>query len=381
MAISIKEIQTSSKDQLAHSKGSEKESALSQILNMQLGSQKLKDAFKEHFYAELALLLDSGLNLKSSLELIKEQEKKQTHKQLIERLLNELTAGAKFSDILKSQSSFTAYEYFSVQIGEETGNLSQIFKGLAEYFGQRISQKRNFISALTYPMVILFTAILAISFMFLFMVPMFKEVFARMGNELPWLTKVIINLSENFSTMLMAALILITALFLMHRQFRKRDAYRLKFGLLIRKVPLIGPMILKNHTLRMLQSLALLMKSKVPLVEALELCSRMLSYYPLQKALDDSRALVMSGSGFYDGIKRNPLFSAKLKGLVKVGEETNQLGFLLEKMSQQTEKEIEHQSKVLGNIMEPLIIVFLGAFVALILIAMYLPMFQLSATY
>ncbi|MCR9155554.1 MAG: type II secretion system F family protein [Bacteroidetes bacterium] len=351
------------------------------LLNKQLGSQNLKDNFKEYFYAELALLLDSGLNMKSALELLMEQEKKPQYQQLISELIIDLTAGAKFSQTLKVKRKFSAYEYFSVQIGEETGSLGQIFKGLSEYYAQRINQRRNFIGALTYPLVIFFTAILAISFMFLFMVPMFKEVFNRMGNELPWLTQKVIVLSENFSSLLLAFLLFAILLFLIHLRFKKTESYQNQLGLIILRIPFLGPMMLRNYSLRMLQSLRLLLESKIPLTQALELCSQMITFYPLQKALLEARDSVLKGASFHEGIKFNKLFSSKLIGLVKVGEETNQMAKLLGKLCDQTEKEIEHQSKVLGNIIEPLIIVFLGAFVAIILISMYLPMFQLSSAY
>lgn len=381
MSISIKEVQKKTVLRNSSKESSRKESALTQLLQTQIGGSKLKDNFKEHFYSEIALLLDSGLNLKAALDLLLEQQKKESHRILLEKILKELTQGKRFSEILELDKQFTAYEYFSVQIGEETGNLSEILKRLADFFSQRIKQKRNFIGAISYPLVILFTAIIAITFMFYFMVPMFKEVFARMGNNLPSVTKLVIRISENigpiFGLILVTSLILVT----LHLRLRKNLNYRFSLGRALVRIPLVGPLILENNILRMLQSLGLLLRSKVPLVRALDLSSKMLSFYPLQKALQDAQNKVLEGEGFYDGIADNRLLSPKLKGLIKVGEETNNLAFLLEKLSDQTESELEHKAKVLGNTMEPLIIVFLGFFVALILIAMYMPMFQMSASY
>ena len=114
-------------------------SALQSFLNYDFGGQRLKDSFKEQFYSELALLIDSGLNLKSALELLSSQQKKQAHSDLIKKILKDLTAGAKFSEVLRSIKHFTEYEYYSIKIGEEIGALSNSLGSLAEFFTQKIT--------------------------------------------------------------------------------------------------------------------------------------------------------------------------------------------------------------------------------------------------
>jgi type IV pilus assembly protein PilC len=348
---------------------------------MDLGSKKIKDKFKERYYFELALLLDSGLNLKASLELLASQEKTVMQKELIEGQLVELTRGARYSQVLSLNKGFTDYEVCSIEIGEETGNLQLVLNGLGRYFQKKIRQKRNFIGAITYPLVILFTSVLALSFMFLFMVPMFKDIFARMGNDLPWLTQKVILLSENFPNLLLGLMLLLTLLFFSYKYVFKKDAYRYQLGIALIKIPFFGKLILKNHLLRLVQSLNLLISSGVPVLDGLELTARMLSFYPMKQTLLQARESVMKGQSFYESFSQSALFNQRFVALLKVGEETNSLASLLTKMANQIDEELEHQSKVIGNLMEPLIIIFLGGLVALILISMYLPMFQLSSTF
>ena len=123
------------------------------------------------------------------------------------------------------------------------------------------------------------------------------------------------------------------------------------------------------------------MSSKVPLTEALELSARMVRFYPIQSSLTATRNEIMHGASLHQGLQKFSIYDKRLLALIRVGEETNQLGPILAKLSTQIEAEVQHRAKMLGNTLEPLIIIFLGFLVALILIAMYLPMFQLSSTY
>ena len=122
------------------------------------------------------------------------------------------------------------------------------------------------------------------------------------------------------------------------------------------------------------------MDSKVPLTEALNLTSKMIAFHPIVHALKSVEKQIYKGKSLYEGMNEFSIFSKRLVSLIKVGEESNQLGIILSKFALQKENELQHKAKMLGNVIEPLIIVFLGFFVAVILIAMYLPMFQLSTS-
>lgn len=380
MAISLDEIRSSVKHPKAQKKAAS-ESVLKKILAYEIGGNKLSDSFRENFYGELALLLEAGMNIKSALDLLAQQQKKEKHKELLNKIIHDLTQGARFSEVLRDLKKFSAYEHFSIRIGEETGNLIEILQRLSSFYDQKIQQRRSIIGALTYPMIILATAFLAVTFMFTYMVPLFKDIFLRMGGDLPWLTKAIISFSESFSTFIVLLLVILIPAIILHFLYKDREGYqRFRTALLV-KVPIVGSMMVKTYTLRMVQSMSLLITSRVPITEALELSQRMVKFYPISHSLNEVRMKILQGKSLNEGLAMFSIYESRLIALIKVGEETNQLGLIFKKLSGQMEDELAHKAKMLGNTMEPIIIVFLGIMVAIILVAMYMPMFQLSTQF
>ena len=381
MAIPISDIQKAKRPSTKPSGKKKEESWVQRLLAYEIGGSKFGDAFKESFYSELALLIEAGLNVKPALDLLADQQKKKEVKALVEKIVEELTQGGRFSEVLKNSGKFSAYEYFSIKIGEETGNMVAILQRLSHFYSQKIKQRRSIIGALTYPFIVLLTALLAVGFMFTYMVPMFQDVFLRMGGQLPWLTRVIMDISESFAGISGVFFIVVTTMVILHFTNRDKDTYRKIQHTALMKIPVAGSLVLKTHTLSMVQSLGLLISSRVPITEALELSQRMVNFYPISSSLGGVRNQIFKGGSLSKGFQQYPIYESKLIALIKVGEETNQLGMILERYANQLEEELAHKAKVLGNTMEPIIIVFLGVLVAVILVAMYMPMFQLSTQF
>ena len=167
---------------------------------------------KEDFYTELSVLLKAGVSLKEGLDLIQNVIKKQSLKEKLRTISNDIISGLSLSDAIKKQNEFTDYEYFSLKIGEETGTLAQVTEQLGAFFTRKNEQRRNLISALTYPVIILTTAVLVVVFMLQFVVPMFQDIFEQQKVELPAITKFIINISEfmkAYSWLLLLLLIMV----------------------------------------------------------------------------------------------------------------------------------------------------------------------------
>ena len=162
------------------------------------GGNSFSNKKKEAFYTELFVLLQAGLELKDALDLIEKEQKKETDKKLIHSLVKNLIEGKNFSETIKEKKEFTTYEYYSIQIGEKTGTIENVVKELGEYYRKRNEQRRMIMSALSYPIIILSTAFLAVLFMLNFVVPMFADIFKQNNVELPWITQKIISLSNFF---------------------------------------------------------------------------------------------------------------------------------------------------------------------------------------
>lgn len=334
---------------------------------------------KQAFYQELAVLLKAGINFKESLTLIVESLKKQADKELIQTVLNDLINGKPFSEALWASKSFSEYEYYSIKIGEETGTTAQVCQELGTFFERKNEQKRIIIAALTYPSIVMTTAILVVVFMLSYVVPMFQDIFKQNNVELPALTKIIVKLSEItkiygvYGLLVLFLLLVVSSVFKDNAQYKKTSHYMLL------KIPILGSFISKVYLAQFTQAVALLTTAKVPLLNSIQLVKKMIRFVPLQEALEKVELSILKGNSLSVSLKENPLFDNRIISLVKVAEETNQTEYVFKQLSEQYNQEVVQQSKTMTTVLEPFIILFVGILVAVLLVAMYLPMFQLSS--
>lgn len=333
---------------------------------------------KEAFYLELGVLLKAGLELKDALELIKEEQNKETDKRIFENIIEELILGKNISEAIKNQKVFSEYEYYSLQIGEKTGTLQKVFEELGLFFKRKNEQKRAILNALSYPIVVLCTAFLTVGFMLSFVVPMFADIFKQNKVDLPWITQQIIFCSNFFKNYYWVLVLLIISVIIFIRVSYKKIWYRKFFSNLLLKIPFIGEFTRKVRLAQFTQAISLLVGAKVPLLNGIQITEKMIEFYPLQIALRRVGDDVLIGKSLYDSIKRQTIFDNKMSALIKVAEETNQTETIFKRLTYQYTQEIESKSKMISTTIEPVIILVLGCIVAVILVAMYLPMFKLS---
>lgn len=345
---------------------------------IKFGSKKLSDKKKENFYGELSMLLGSGIDIRTAFTIILEQQKKGKDRELFERMVKGIVEGRSLSESIETEKSFSKYEIFSLKIGEETGKLVRVLEDLAQYYTEKVKQRRKLISAFSYPAMVMATAILVIIFMLNFIVPMFEGIFSRFNQDLPMLTRWVVNISKGFNNhsglLLFVAVVLVFAVLFI----RKKTFYKRFSSMLMLKIPIIGEMLKAVYLGRFCQSMALLTGSGVPLLRAVRLTQQMISFYPLQKALSEIENDILHGEMLYKSMEKFPLFEGRLVALTKLGEEVNQLEKIYSQLHKQYVEELSHKTSVLNNTLEPLLIIVIGGMVAIILIAMYLPMFKLG---
>ena len=333
---------------------------------------------KEALYVELNVLLKAGLTLKDALQLIAEAQKKDKDKELFEAIILGLVNGQNLSAIIEHRKEFSEYEYHSLHIGEQTGTLKRVAKELGRFYKRKNEQRRIIISALSYPIVVLCTAFLAILFMLQFVVPMFADIFKQHQVELPWITRVIMAASDYFSGYWGLFFMGILALVLFKKTFEKKIWYQKFTTSVLLKTPLIGAFVRKVKMAQFTQAITLLTGAKVPLLNGIQLTKKMVAFYPLEITLEKVEQDILQGQSLHQSMGKYPLFDKKMVSLIKVADETNQNETIFKRLTAQYNEEIEYQSKMISATLEPFIILILGAIVAVILIAMYLPMFKLS---
>jgi type IV pilus assembly protein PilC len=347
---------------------------------IKFGSKKLSDKKKENFYGELSMLLGSGIDIRTAFSIILEQQKKGKDRELFERLVKGIVEGKSLSESIETENSFSKYEIFSIKIGEETGKLVRVLEDLAGYYTDKVKQRRKLISAFSYPAMVMATAILVVVFMLNFIVPMFEGIFTRFNQDLPMLTRWVVNISKGFNNnsgllLFSVVAIVVAVLFVRKKSFYKRFSSRLML-----KIPIVGEMLKAVYLGRFCQSMALLTGSGVPLLRAVRLTQQMISFYPLQKALSEIENDILHGEMLFKSMEKFSLFEGRLVALTKLGEEVNQLEKIYSQLHKQYVEELSHKTSILNNTLEPLLIIVIGGMVAIILIAMYLPMFKMGGT-
>ena len=357
------------------------QTSIGDILNrdIKLFGGKLGDRKKERFYSELSTLLKAGIDIRTSLELIEVEQEKKADRALFGGLRQNVVEGCGLSEALGKAGAFGTYEQYSVRIGEESGQLNTVLEQLADYFERKIKLRRQFVGALSYPIFVFMVSMGVVWFMLRFIVPMFADVLSRTGKELPALTQFIMDLSEktaaNFPLFLLSVVALGGCLFF----FRKRPRFRSISTKLMLRIPIIGPIIHRVYLGRFCQAMHLLMASRTPLTESVDLVQQMIGLYPIEHALSEVKADLVKGQSLRNSLSRFKIFPRRMVSLIGVAEEVNQLDVMFGKMSEQYGQEVEHRTSLLGSLLEPIMIIFIAAVVGVILISMYMPLFDMNA--
>ncbi len=368
---------------LSEYKGSKKKKSsgfdIQEILNKDISfGSKFSDKKKEQFYKQLAILLKSKIDFEESLNILSEHFKKKTDKEYIQKIRDSLIKGRSFFESISDLGIFTPYEIYSIKIGEETKRLEVVLDELQKYFDKKIKMKRQIVSVMTYPIFVLVVTFGVLYFMLNNVVPMFGSIFNQFGEELPDITKKIIYLSDNFSTIIQVFLFVVISIVLSHHFLKNKDVYKRVTTKVLLKIPFWGNFVKKIYLSRLTQSLSLMLASKTPLINALELAEEMINFYPLTISLPQVRSDIMKGEPLYKSFEKHAIYDHKIVSMVKVAEQINTLDEAFDNITEQYNEEIEHNAKMIGVVLEPIIITVIGTIVGVIMIAMYSPIFNLS---
>ncbi|MCO6173430.1 type II secretion system F family protein [Flavobacterium sp. NRK F10] len=341
-------------------------------------SKTFSDKEKEIFYRELGMLLKSGVDFKKALEIVSQQVTKKKEKELILTLKDKIVHGKSIYESMMESKQFSPYEYYSVQIGEETRKLEEVLTELQKYFNRKIQMRRQIVSVLTYPTIVMLVTVLVLYFMLNKVVPMFSSVFKQFGSELPKSTQYIIKLSNHSGTVFGVFFLIVIGLVVMHYFLKDKEKYRKFTTNLILRIPYFGKLIRKIYISRFCQSMNLLITSRTTLLTSLGLTSKMIGFYPIEKSIEQIKEDITRGSSLHESLRKHSIYENKLVSMVEVAEQINQLDTMFERLTEQYNEEINHQTKMIGVILEPMIIIVIGVIVGVIMVSMYAPMFDLS---
>ncbi|MDR1671296.1 MAG: type II secretion system F family protein [Alistipes sp.] len=347
-----------------------------------LSTPPVKDARKETFFSELHSLLDSGLDFSHAFRLLIEGEGGEgddRFREILSRLYSDVVAGNSLWCALESCGRFSPLDSGVVRIGEETGRLSDALAFLVDYYHKKITQARMVSSAVSYPLIILAMALVVVVFMLAVIVPMFEQVYSRMGGELPAMTRWIISMSKRFPLYAMVGGCIAAGVGVLLYLSRDNAAVREGMSRLVLATPVAGDIVRKNSQASFCKLLFLLTSSGVPLLTGIVMLRSIIRFYPYRRSLGTIATGLEKGESLSANLEKSPrLYSRRLTTLLRVGEETGRLPQMLQKQGDDLTRELEHRLRSLANILEPALILLVGTLVAVILISMYLPMFKLG---
>jgi type IV pilus assembly protein PilC len=349
---------------------------LSELLE---GSTRIKARDKAIFARQFATMINSGLAVLRALYILEEQTQNARLKKIIKAVRGDVEAGMPLSDAMaKHPVAFDRLYVAMVRAGEVGGALDQTLNRLATQLEKTDSLRRSVKSAMTYPIMIAAFAILVMVGMLLFIIPVFANMYKDLGGQLPTLTRLMMGLSnmlKGYWFIIFPVLILfVWALMrLKNTEQGRRGWDRLKL-----KLPMkLGPVVQKIAVARFSRTLATLVSSGVPILQAIEITGKTGGNSVIEEAMVDVKESVRSGETIAKPLARVAVFPPMVTHMISIGEETGALDAMLNKIADFYEDEVDAAVKSLTSIIEPVMMMFVGGLVGLIVISMYLPMFNM----
>ena len=328
------------------------------------------------FYRQLALLLDSGVNIVASLELLQSQMSNRVLKKVLDEVIADLRSGSQLSTALgKHPEVFPPLYCRSLSVGEQTGSLETMLRQIADYIEKEVIANKKIKSALMYPVITAVVAIIVIAVLVVFVLPAFSSLYESLGAELPAMTRMVIDMSNMLrSNILYIVLGLIFVIGVAFAYIRTPEG-KYKWHKMLISMPLLGRINLLNELSRYCRNIALLFRAGLPLTEIMPLVIQSGSNRVLTQALTDVQQDMLKGEGLSQPMTKNSLFLPMMVQMVKVGEETGNLDTSLNAVAQSYEAEAEDSTRSLINLIQPamtLVIAIVVGMMALSLVsAMY----------
>ena len=332
------------------------------------------------FFRQLAVILQSGVPLAQGLELLANNMSNQEFAKCITRIASELNAGEELSTCLRQYPKvFKPITIGLIEAGEAGGILEQVLDRIAHLLEQQAKLRGQMIGALIYPVIVLVLAITVSLALLIFIVPRFETMFASLGAKLPTITQVMLNLSRfvtNPAGMGFVAMTILGGLFLF-RGYYSTASGRLTVDSQLFKLPLFGGLLLRYEMASLSETLATLVNSGIPIIDGLERCISASSNQLIKNTLARAIILAQQGQPLSISLDNSKALPSLFISMVKIGEETGELSFMLEKLGLFYNREIESAVSALTKAMEPITVMVVAGIVGTIVIALYMPMFDL----
>jgi type IV pilus assembly protein PilC len=348
-------------------------------IQIQLGEEKPKSKDIIIFTKQFSTMINSGVPLVQSLTILSEQQKNKKLANILRNIRGSIENGSHLSDSLEPYKDIFDSLYVSmVRAGEASGNLDVILLKLVTYIEKSEKIKGQVKSSLSYPIIVVFVAIGVISALLIFVVPAFAKQFLDSGKELPGLTQFVVDMSNALVDNWLYIIGFIIAIFFSLKFYLKTPAGQISLDKFLLAAPVIGPLMQKISVGRFCSTMATMLTSGVTLLDALSICASASGNKIIERFIVGIRSDIEQGAKFSVPLSKSPLIPAMVSSMVSVGEQTGALDEMLVKVSDFYEEEVDLAVKSMLSMIEPIMMIVIGGSVGFIVIAMYLPVFDLG---
>ncbi len=358
-----------------------KKTGVSLLSKLNPFKHKVKSTDLTLFSRQLATLVSSGVPLVQGLSILEEQFTSEAFKNVIKSIRTDIESGVSISESMKKHPNVFSELYIGmIHAGEVGGILDQVLDRLAIYLESAEELKSKIKSAMTYPVVVLFVAIAAVVILLTFVVPQFAKMFLELGQRLPTPTLILIQLStflKKWIWLIIVILVIIATVF--RKLYKTNEKFRLTVDKILLRLPLFGELIRKSAIAKFSRTLSTLIKSGVPILQAMETVAKTSGNKVIENAIFAAKDAIREGERIAEPLKRSGVFPPMVIQMVSIGEESGALDSMLTKVADFYEREVSTAVESLTSMIEPLIIVFLGIVVGGVVVAMYLPMFEMTS--
>jgi type IV pilus assembly protein PilC len=346
----------------------------------QLGGTGIATRDLAIFTRQFATMINAGLPLVQCLDILSKQTEKEAFRTIIAQVMREVEAGTTLAEAMAKKENKKVFDELfvnMVEAGETGGILDDILSRLATYIEKVDALKRKIQGAMVYPAVVLSVAVLATSFMLIFIIPTFARMFTGFGAELPLPTKIVMGLSSFLRSYWWAMLGSMVAMVVGLQRYYQTGRGRLQIDRTLLQIPVLGDVLRKGAVARFTRTLGTLISSGVPILTGLEITARTAGNRIIQNAIMAARASIREGETISAPLRQSDVFPPMVVQMISVGEETGALDDMLNRIADFYDSEVDTAVDALTSLIEPIMIVVMGGIVGGMVVAMYLPMFKL----
>lgn len=336
--------------------------------------RKLKPRDLSVFCRQFVSILESGVAMKEALAMLEEQTENKTLKKSIAEVLTNIEKGNSLADAMRGESHvFPPMLINMVEAGESSGNLEMAFSRMAEQFEKEAKLKATVRKATVYPIVLIFACIGVIGVMLLYVIPIFIDMFKEIDMEMPAFTMFVMGLSEWAGTHVYIIVGVAVAIFAAYQAYYRTEGGRKNIDKIKMKMPLFGQLVVKSNCSRFARTASTLLAAGVPMIDCLDIVSRIVNNIHYSMAIQNAREEVMKGIPLSEPLRDAGIFPPMVYHMTGIGEETGNIEQMLNKLADYYDEEVEITTQTILAAMELLIIVFMAVVVGSLVIASILP--------